>query len=263
MYRRRVKETLEALTGYTVMNIGGPNVFVLAAKRSLGRVWFSYDIHLKTLLDRCGVNVVLDVGANRGQFVVRLRRFYKGKVLSFEPVPQIFADLATAAAPDPQWDVYKLALGSRDTTERFNISASSEFSSFLETNEYCQQRFGVHAAAAREELVSVRRLDGLLEDIVPHLDNAKVFLKLDTQGYDIEVFKGLGDKHKHVVALQTEVSLIPVYSEMPHWTESISFFEKAGFGVTGLFPVNREALRVIEYDCVMVNLELQKSGMSQ
>jgi FkbM family methyltransferase len=197
---------------------------------------------------------VLDVGANRGQFGRKLRKVYSGKVMSFEPLPAAFDELRRAAADDPHWEVHNVALASRDGTQSFRVSESSEFSSFLETNEYCHQRFGNRAEATREVTVNVRRLDSLLHEVVPRLDEARIYLKLDTQGYDLEVFDGLGDTRKLVVALQTEVSLMPIYKGMPHWTESIGFFESAGFGVTGLFPVNTEALRVIEYDCTMVDV---------
>jgi hypothetical protein len=67
----------------------------------------------------------------------------------------------------------------------------------------------------------------------------------------MEVFKGLGNKLDEVLVLQSEVSLIPIYDNMPHWTESISLYESAGFGVVGMFPVNWDAGRVVEYDCLL------------
>ena len=51
--------------------------------------------------------------------------------------------------------------------------------------------------------------------------------------------------------MQSEVSLIPIYEDMPHWTESIEMYEAAGFGVVGLYPVTRDDGRVIEYDCLL------------
>lgn len=78
---------------------------------------------------------------------------------------------------------------------------------------------------------------------------------METQGYDMEVFKGLGNKLKYVIVLQSEVSLISIYEGMPHWTESISIYEKAGFGVVGMFPVNRDSGRIIEYDCLLARVE--------
>lgn len=254
-FKDNTRKLLETITGYKVVGIG-TKLVVLAHKNSVGEIWFSYDMHLKSILDKHRVNLVLDVGANQGQFVVTLRKVYKGKVISFEPIHAVFNKLQNAAVSDPEWDVYNLALGSQNTTQTLNISQSSVFSSFLKTNDYCHERFGANADSAGAEMVSVRRLDKLLENIIPEIDGARIFLKMDTQGYDLEVFKGLGSLSKHVVALQTEVSVMPIYKDMCPWTESISFFEKAGFRVVGLFPVNRDSLRIIEYDCMMINVRL-------
>ena len=109
--------------------------------------------------------------------------------------------------------------------------------------------------------MTVRRLDEVLEELIASHDTPRIFLKMDTQGYDVEVFKGIGDKYKQVVALQSEISIVPIYKNMPHWTKSVSFFEEAGFGIAGLFPVNRDSHRIIEYDCVMVNIGAQSNNL--
>jgi FkbM family methyltransferase len=253
VYRTTVKKALEAITGVQITNVS-PGAFVLASRRTAGRVWFLYESHLKALFEKYGVTHVLDVGANRGQFGRRLRKIYKGRILSFEPLARAYAELKRTSTEDPHWEAYNIALGETEGTKRLYVSEKSEFSSFLESNDYCGQRFGTGARGARTEAVPVRRLDSFLREAVPDLDAARIYLKLDTQGYDMAVYEGLGDARSAVVALQTEVSLVPIYKNMPHWTESVSFFERAGFGVTGLFPVNREALRIIEYDCTMVRV---------
>lgn len=258
-YRTTLKKIVERVTGYKVIR-AEPNIVVLANRDGIDASWFSHELQLRSMLQRCDVNLVLDVGANRGQFAGALRKSHKGRIVSFEPISGVFADLKRVAAADPHWQVYNLALGSRDAQETLHISENSVFSSFLNTNEYCAHRFGYPATGVREQVVSVRRLDTLLPELVPDLDTAKIFLKMDTQGYDLEVFKGLGAVGERVVALQTEVSLIPIYEGMPSWTESIRFFERSGFGVVGLFPVSRESLRVIEYDCMMVRTGTAAAG---
>jgi FkbM family methyltransferase len=231
----------------------GPDVLVLANKDTVHGMWFSHDVQLGAILRKCGVNLVLDVGANHGQFAEGLREFYQGQILSFEPVSSVFSTLKQTASGDPNWQTHKLALGSRDAQETIHISAKSVFNSFLNTNEYCESRFGANATGTTEEMVKVRRLDTFLPEVIPNLDNARIFLKMDTQGYDLEVFRGLGNLRERIVALQTEVSVIPIYVGMPSWTESIRFLEEEGFGIVGLFPINREAMRIIEYDCIMIS----------
>jgi len=57
------------------------------------------------------VNVVLDVGANSGQYATDLRRAaYKGRIVSFEPLSGPFSLLERSAARDPLWNCRQCAL---------------------------------------------------------------------------------------------------------------------------------------------------------
>jgi hypothetical protein len=122
----------------------------------------------------------------------------------------------------------------------------------LPASEFGARRFGGAALAEREELVTVHRLDDVLGEIVPDLAGRRIFLKMDTQGFDLEVFGGIVAHRRLVHALQSEVSLIPVYEGMPHWTESLRVYEEAGFSVAAMIPVANDGLRVVEYDCLLV-----------
>lgn len=250
-FRKLVKNLFESLTGREIERLGSES-FVIINKKRREDAWFSYRAQVRSIIEKCKIDVVIDVGANEGQFTQQLRSFYHGEIHSFEPVSFVFERLAEAASSDPHWHVYKLALGSQETTQAINVSDLTVFSSLLRTNDYCMQRFGDCAIGKRNEVVSIRRLDELLEKIAPDIETKRIFLKMDTQGFDMEVFKGLGNKLKQVIALQSEVSLISIYEGMPHWTESISLYEKAGFGVVGMFPVVRDSGRIIEYDCLLV-----------
>src|SRR4051794_15879966 len=77
----------------------------------------------RALMERHNVDLVIDVGANVGQYATRLRQAgYSGRIVSFEPLPDAFADLARAAADDPLWDVRNAALGSCEDEIEFHIS---------------------------------------------------------------------------------------------------------------------------------------------
>ena len=86
------------------------------------------------------------------------------------------------------------------------------------------------------------------------VDSPRTYLKLDTQGYDLQAFAGAGDRVKELVGMQSEVSQVPLYDGMPHMTEQLATYEAAGFGLTGMFPVilDRPTMRVIEFDAIMV-----------
>jgi FkbM family methyltransferase len=247
---RGAKKLMEAAIGCDIEWYGA-KTFTVIDKRHRGEAPFSYRAQLRTTIERLAIDLVIDVGSNEGQFAQHLRTFYSGEVQSFEPVSSTFERLARAAALDPHWKVHKLALGSVAGSQAINVSNATVFSSLLTPNDQGRQLFGARTDVSRTEVISVRRLDDVLDEIAPDAGRRRIFLKMDTQGYDLEVFKGLGNKVRCVSAILSEVSLVSIYEGMPHWTESIRLYEEAGFGVVGMFPVNRADGRVIEYDCLL------------
>lgn len=113
---------------------------------------------------RFGCDLVLDVGANTGQYAARLRELgYGGKILSFEPLPDAHAQLLARAAADPLWEVHpRCALGAAAGTGALNVAGNSVSSSLL-------PMLDLHAAAAPRSIyigqveTPVTTLDALLE----------------------------------------------------------------------------------------------------
>jgi FkbM family methyltransferase len=214
--------------------------------------------HVAHVFDLYGVNCVLDVGGNLGQYGKQLRRAgYRGRIVSFEPVPDVAAKLRRAAEADSDWLVHEVALGREDGTTQLNV-VSGSLSSSLPASDFGARRYArLRRPVVRE--VPMRRLDGLMDMVLAGVDNPRPFLKVDTQGFDLEVFAGLGTRVADVVAMQSEVALVKIYEGMPRLPEALGVFEEAGFEVSGFFPVSREATtgRVLEFDCVLVRQAAQ------
>ena len=211
--------------------------------------------HLAGVLRRLGVSCVLDVGANTGQYAQGLRRLgYTGHIVSFEPSLRAHAELCRNAEGDPRWTTHRLALGSQQGTAELQVAAASLFSSVLPRSAYSERRFRDSARVVGREPVPMERLDRILDDVTRPVQRPRLFLKLDTQGFDLEVFAGLGKRAGELLGLQSELACIPLYRGMPGMLEALATYEAHGFGVTGLFPVSRDpdSGRVIEFDCVMV-----------
>lgn len=210
---------------------------------------------LKFLLKQFEVNCVLDVGANAGQYGLGLRRAgYLGDIVSFEPVGGAYAGLREAAAGDPAWSVYNFALGSADGENTIHVTSNSDLSSLLTPNAYSRRRFDEKIRVVGTERVSVRRLDSVLGEVTGHIERPRIFLKMDTQGYDLEAFAGLGECVGRIVGLQSEVSALPIYDGMPRLLEAVRVYESHGFELAGMYPVgwDKPTGRVLEFDCVMV-----------
>lgn len=249
MLSRYVKRVFERATGFEIERFGRTIALIDPARSA--DAWFSYTRTLESLFSTLRISTVLDIGANRGQFARAIRPLFSGPIHSFEPVSTTFAELSAACAGDPLWKAHRMALGSHAGEQPIHVSASSDFSSMLQATPYSEMRFGTAARQTSVEVVPVRRLEDVLPALCPALAEERIFLKMDTQGYDLNVFRGLGPLGGHIVALQSEVSLIPLYQDMPHWTESLAEYERGGFGIVGMYPVSRDDGRVIEFDCLL------------
>ncbi|MFF3714257.1 FkbM family methyltransferase [Streptomyces phaeochromogenes] len=209
--------------------------------------------HVAALLELNRVNCVFDVGANVGQYGKGLRRFgYKGRIVSFEPVSVTFEKLRQAAENDPDWQVYNFALGREEAVQSIHIDWKS-MNSLLPPSEYGKERYKRFSKGRTEE-IEIRRLDDVMQKALEGIEDPRPYLKMDTQGFDMEVFAGAGDRISEFVGMQSEVAALRLYEGSPLMGEAIAAYEAAGFGVTGMYPVTREPAtgRVVEFDCVMV-----------
>lgn len=238
----------------------------LLVKRLLARTGFqinrtsaveTLDLHLLRIFTALAINCVLDVGAHQGDFGQDLRRIgYRGHIVSFEPVARNFEGLSRAASGDPLCRIFPFALGERDGHADINVFSGSTFHSLLEPNDFGREAFGEKLALERTERIEIKRLDQVLESCLAGIPTPRLYLKMDTQGYDLAVVEGAGAALSRVLALQTEVALQPIYQDMrTTLCNMVPELQRRGFRVTGLFPVTRDktdGLQIIELDCVMI-----------
>jgi FkbM family methyltransferase len=211
------------------------------------------DENLRVLLEVLDINCVLDVGAHYGEYAQSLRNIgYKNKIISFEPVKANFEILSKRAEADSNWIVYNYALGSANSTSAINVSNDTVFTSFLNPNEYSNEQFGAKADIARKELVDIHTLDSIFHKCIEGFNDPKVFLKLDTQGYDLEVVSGATRSLEKILGIQSEVSVMPIYQVMPDWLDALALYRSLGYEVTGMYPVSRDNKKiVVEFDCIL------------
>lgn len=225
--------------------------YELIKKRKLND---TLDRHLRNVLDTNRVNLIVDVGANEGQYALARREYgFDGRIVSFEPLRRTFNVLKEQCDDDHNWYAYRLALGSVPAVRTMNRCSSSDFSSLLPPNKFASERFARQTQITSREEVQVTTLAQHWSAIVADIREPRALLKLDTQGFDMQVLAGAVGILHDVRALQIELSLKPIYEGAPRYLQSLARLEQLGFEVTGLYPVSREknTLAVIEYDCVM------------
>jgi FkbM family methyltransferase len=214
-------------------------------------------MHLAELFAHYRIDVVLDVGANRGQYRDFLRGEvgFTGQIISFEPMSAHAERLRDRARGDGRWDVHQCAVGRTPGTLPLNVMRDDSLSSFrAPQGEHVREDLDAENVVVRVEQVPVRTLAELWPALSAKHGVRRPYLKMDTQGFDLEVIGGAGAALTEVVALQSEIALRALYQAAPGYLDSIAQLQGSGFEMTGIFPVSRDAqLRVIECDCVMLN----------
>ena len=217
--------------------------------------------HLKSVFATLKINCVIDVGANVGEYGLMLRRIgYQGRIISFEPVHEIFEKLKQTAAGDDAWTTLNIACGSSEEERSINIFSLGVLNSLLPPSP---QMSSIDAVGVeRTETVSVRRLDSLFDEAIYGLDEPRVFLKTDAQGYDLEVIRGAGERVREVLGLQSEIALQPLYLGVPDYLEFLEECRKLGFEPTGFFPIFHcpTSKQMVELDAVLTRR--QPAGLS-
>jgi FkbM family methyltransferase len=232
---------------------GYPTTIIqIVPEKKKGEAWFSYESTIRSIIEKYQVDLILDVGANIGQFAQKMRRLYKDPIISFEPVSHTFRTLQKIAPHDKKWFKFNYALGNESGEQYINVYEMDQLSSLLETTEDTIKFFGSGAANPVKELIKIRRFDDIVKEMPFDVYSRKIFLKMDTQGYDLEVFKGARSIWGNITAIQAEVYQIPNYNKMLPWTDSIEEYTEAGFKFAGLYPVVRDGLYYRSADCLMV-----------
>jgi FkbM family methyltransferase len=217
---------------------------------------------LGRLIKTLQINTAIDVGANKGQYFSLLCKVgFQGEVFSFEPVPELYQEIRDRPSGKQQWRRFPYACGSQNGTGQINVAESSDFSSILRPSEFCLTE-NASARLIRSEAIEVRRLDSLMREICPNLSEKRFLLKIDTQGYDTEVFLGAEGILDSIALIQVEIPVIPLYENSPSMLDSLSVYLSAGFSISGLFPVfyTKDRLFVVEYDCLLVNRRTNHTG---
>jgi len=180
------------------------------------------------------IDVVLDVGANTGQYASSLREFgYSGRIVSFEPMSREFGVLRAAAANDGGWTALPCALGAERSQATINISANS-ISSSMRAMVPTHLRAVPDSAYIGVETIEIQRLDEVFDSIVAA--GERTFLKIDTQGSEREVLVGASGVFQRISGMQIETSFVPLYEGQMLLAEALETVEAAGMVVEGIEP---------------------------
>ena len=172
-------------------------------------------------LKRCGFRptVAIDVGAYSGEWTRSLLRLFPGtRVLMIEPQETMRPQLSLLASSCPGLELAATLLGPHSAGS-VGFFESATASSVLQDENHHEPPSTFLPMTTLDAIVGKKRFP------------APDLIKLDVQGYEIEILKGAGHSLNSVEVVQMEVNLIPIYQGAPLAHEAIQFMAGRGFQV--------------------------------
>ena len=206
----KIKRKLNAISGLEIVKYPTPEL----------------DRRIK-LLQHYNIDVIIDVGANIGQYGSEMRNIgYKGRIISFEPTSEAFEKLKKTSKNDSLWEIHHSSLGERDGKTSINISKNSVSSSLLDSLPELTES-APDASFVKKEEIDIKKLDSLFDSL--NVKNKNVYLKIDTQGYESLVLEGAKESLKNILGIQLEMALIPSYDGAITFQEMTTKLNGFGF----------------------------------
>jgi len=186
-----------------------------------------------SLLKHFDINLVLDIGANKGQYGSDLLKFgYSGKIISFEPLSTAYKDLSnTSMKTNNRWISHNIAIGNEDGEIEINVANNSFSSSILPMLEkHIENAPGSDYIG--KETVTINKLDTLIPGFLTTID--RIFMKIDTQGYEKNVLEGIKNNIDKIIGIELEMSLTKLYESNFLFQDVIDYMQSNGFTLYGI-----------------------------
>lgn len=171
---------------------------------------------------------IVDVGANRGQFLlVAARRFPEATLIAFEPLPGPRDRLRQAMPRRRPVRMFEVALSDRSGQAALHVSRADDSSSLLPITAAQAATFPGTDEVAQLP-VRTARLDVVLGlvDLEP-----PVLLKVDVQGGELAVLKGAAGLLPGIDTVLVECSFAELYEGQPLADAVVRFLTGNGFAL--------------------------------
>ncbi len=201
-------------------------------------------------------DTVIDVGANIGQFAVTAHCANPAaRVFCFEPLKGCVERLRSLASDYPRLTIYDHGLGAAAAQFEINVASNFGSSSILDFTDLQLETYpGVTVVG--KETIRVEALDAIA---TPEMTQGRTLLKMDVQGFELEVLKGATATLENIEAIYLEASFVPLYADQPLATELVVWLDQHGFGLAAIYNVDSGAgTTPSQADCLF----LRKSEIS-
>ena len=183
------------------------------------------NIELEDLVKNLEFNTVLDIGSNKGQFILLVEKLFENDKFfySFEPINEVLKKKKKFFSSKKNIIFFNFALGKESETKIFNITKRIDSSSFLEINDLVKN---TDYLIKEKRSIEIRALDKIIkgENLIK-----PILIKIDVQGYEFEVLKGAENILRQTKYIIIEVSENEIYKGQSLTNEIINYLENFNF----------------------------------
>lgn len=200
-------------------------------------------------------HVVLDVGAHHGWFFhCWLDWCPKAEVHAFEPTAESFRVAQDLYGADPRVHLNQMGVGAERGELGLHILQESQVSnSFLPPNEQAWDSIEYRTGMVKERRVPVTSLDDYCRE---RGIESIYLLKVDVQGFELEVLKGAREILPRVDYIFVESGIQRLYKGAPSFAETFLEVESRGFHLMDLRCWHRGNRVLVETDMLFRRNEL-------
>ncbi len=191
--------------------------------------------------------IIIDIGGSTGKTAILFSQaFPENQVYVFEPLALSFTILEDSVRDYPNILPRKTAIGNFTGISKINIVEGLSSSSLLSVNPvYSDHPLGQVLKSTGIEEIPIDSLDNLFPD-----QNDIMLIKIDVQGYELEVLKGGKKVISKTGWILLEVSNHEGYINSPHYYEIDDFMRNSGFLIFDIFPAIHNNGRLTEWDVI-------------
>ena len=207
-------------------------------------------VELEGLLMDLKINTVIDVGSNKGQFILLIEKLYKNiQIYSFEPILELYEKQKKFFRNNENIKFFNSGLGAYKSNKKLNITRKKDSSSVLEIKN--SNLLGKKFEILEEREIQILTLDSALKDY--NLYN-NILLKLDVQGYELEVLKGANKLLSKIKYIIIEIVDSEFYHNQVIGSDILDYLTKNNYKI--LKSCNEFNIKRINYsqrDVLLVN----------
>jgi FkbM family methyltransferase len=191
-----------------------------------------HEVVLRHLAD---VRLIVDIGANRGQFALCARHcFAQSRIVSFEPLAGPAGVYRSLFANDNNIVLHEVAIGPEPGEATIHLSARDDSSSLLPISE-AQDRLFPGTAEAGTTVIQISPLNSCL--VEAEIDSPAL-LKLDVQGFELEALKGCESLLDRFTWVYAECSFVELYTGQALADAVIAWLHEKGLALTGVYNMS-------------------------